>query len=198
MASSIVQIWNMALSHIGVKSFVAGVNEKSQEASVLNVWWAPSVDYVLADHPWPFARKYQALGLVVSNPSPDWAYAYRYPSDCIHARRICSPSGRTDPKPPPFFVGQDDDGKLVYTDQPNAVLEYTKRVTEPERFDEKFTEALSIYLAARVCNPLSRIPNLADKLDDMYSSAIARAAVKSMNEQQQDDPQEAEWIQARA
>lgn len=197
MASTQIQIWNMALSHIGVKAFVASPTERSQEASVLNVWWQPAIDYVLADHNWAFARKYATLNLVEEDPNPDWQYAYRYPSDCIHARRICSPKGRRDPLPPPFVTGQDDDGKLVLTDQEDAVLEYTVRVTEPERFDEKFTECLTFYLASRIALPLSRIPNMMEKMEAMYENKLIGASTKAMNEMQQDEQQEAEWIQAR-
>ncbi len=198
MASSMVEIWNMALSHIGVKNFVTGPNEKSQEAAVLSIWWLPSLDYVLADHPWPFAGKYAQLGLV-ETVNPEWAYAYRYPSDCVHVRRICDPvGGRASPNPPPFVIGHDDDGKVIYTDQADAILYYTVRVNEPERFDAKCVEALSIYLASRIANPLTRMPNLGKDLEDSYNRMIVKAAVKSSNEMQQDDPQEAEWIRARA
>ena len=53
--------------------------------------------------------------------NPDWTYAYRYPSDCLFARRITEVAQGTqrqfDPTPIPFRVGRDENGlaKLTLT-----------------------------------------------------------------------------------
>jgi hypothetical protein len=171
---------------------------RDMRSRAAGVHWAAAVNKVLADHPWTFARKYAYLGLIREDPNGDWHYAYRYPADCVHARRIVSEvGGRRDPDPPPFTIGQDNWGRLVYTDWPNAVLEYTMRVFETERYDAQFTTMLSWYLAHLIANPLSRISGSAGACFDMYKAMKSAASTISMNESQQDDPQEAEWIQAR-
>lgn len=195
--SSQLEIWNNALAHVGVKQFVQSVDEKSMEAAVLRVRWDSSVKYVLADHPWPFATAYATLNLVEEQPNTDWLFSYRYPADCIHARRIVSPLGRTDPEPPPFKTGQDDQGRLIYTDAPDAVLEYTKDVTQVARFDQKFVEALEWYLASRIATPLSRIDGAASKATQMYEFSLVRAASKTLKEAQQDNAPDAEWVRER-
>lgn len=194
-----INIWNMALSHIGSKHFVESETENSREVSTLKIHWAAAVNKVLADRPWTFARKYASLGLVSENPNGDWAFAYRYPADCVFARRIVTETvGRRNPDPPPFTIGQDNWGRLIYTDWPNAVLEYTMRVFETERYDPQFTTMLSWYLAHLIANPLSRMANAAGIALGMYKDLKETAAATAFNESQQDDPQEAEWIQGRA
>lgn len=195
--SSKIEIWNRALSNIGVKQFVQSESENSNEASVLGVHWDAAVRKTLVDHPWPFARAYRTLALIEQDPSTDWAYSYRYPTDCLMVRRIVSENGRTDPFPPPFAIGQDDQGGLIYTDYPDAVIEYTKSVTEPERFDVAFEEALVWYLSYMCAIPLSRISDMSKHAYIHYKEAIITASTKVQNESQQDLPQEAEWIQAR-
>lgn len=195
--SSKIEIWNRALSNIGVKQFVQSESENSNEASVLGVHWDAAVRKTLTDHPWPFARAYRTLALVEQDPNTDWSYSYRYPSDCLMIRRILTDFGRTDPFPPPFTTGQDDQGRLVYTDQPDAVIEYTTSIIEPERFDTAFEEALVWYLSYLCALPLSRIPDMSKFAHSLYKEAIITASAKAQNEAQQDLPQEAEWIQAR-
>jgi hypothetical protein len=188
----------MALSHIGVKRFVQSETERSQEVSVLTLQWAPAVNFVLADHPWSFARKYASLGLVTTAPNDDWGYAYRHPADCVFARRLVTATGgRSDPTPPPFILGQDNWGRLIFTDVEDAVLEYTMRVFEPERYDPQFVVMISWYLAHLIANPLSRIGGASEKCYEMYRNLKSIASATSMNERQQDDNQEAEWILAR-
>lgn len=192
-----IGIWNNALAHIGVKSFVQVEDEKSAEAGVLRVVWDSALEYVLGDHPWPFATAYATLGLVEQNPNTDWLFSYRYPTGCVHARRIVAGDGRNSTKPPPFRIGQDDAGRLIYTDQDSAVLEYTKLVTSCDHFDPKFAEALEWYLASRIATPLSRIEGMAAKAEKMYEIMMVRAAAKSRNESQQDDAPDAEWVRER-
>jgi hypothetical protein len=192
-----VNIWNMALSHIGSKHFVESDSERSREVSVLKIHWAAAVNKVLSDRPWKFATKYVTLGLIAERPNMDWAYAYRYPADCVFARRLVTTGGRRDPDPKPFTIGQDSWGRIIYTDQPNAVLEYTLRVFETERYDPQFVTMLSWYLAHLIANPLSRITNAAVVAFNMYKLLKETAASTAFNESQMDDAQDAEWIQAR-
>src|SRR5512146_1689119 len=98
-----IQICNMALGHIGVTKFIAALTDRSNEANVCNLYYEQARDFVLEDLPWPFATRYISLGLVTDFTAltipHDWSYAYRYPSDCVFARRLVTTIGRTDPNP---------------------------------------------------------------------------------------------------
>jgi hypothetical protein len=64
---------------------------------------------VLRDFDWSFARRYTTLGLVEEDPNTDWAYVYRYPSDCLSVRSIVG-AMRTDRSRLPFTLGSDASG----------------------------------------------------------------------------------------
>ncbi len=133
-----------------------------------------------------------------ADPNDDWLYSYRYPYDCVFVRRILAPEiGKRNPDPPPFQIGVDNQGRLLYTDRPNAQICYTKMVTDVAFFSVPFIDALSWYLAWCAA-PLSRIPGIVTRMYAMYARAISMASAMDANEQQQQVPLDAEWVMARA
>jgi hypothetical protein len=195
-------IANMALGHVGVGQQIADItSELSQEANECNLFLQQALESTLADFNWPFATKFATLGLVTDNTlvtTPyDWQFAYRYPTDCVHLRRIVTSLGRKDPHPPPFLIGSDDQGRLVWTFDPFGVGEYTKRVTDYTQFPPLFAEAVSWRLAAFIAPPLSRIKDMDTKAMTVYLAILSKARVQAANEQQQVDEAESEFIRAR-
>ena len=198
MALSNVQVCNMALGHIGHTQFIDSLEtERSNEAEVCNLYFEPARNFVLEDYPWPEMTRYATLGLVEEEPNDDWAYSYRYPSDCVFARRLVTGLGRKDPNPPPFRIGADDTARLLYTDQIDAVLEYTKLVDDPTLFSAIFWEAVSWYLAGLICPGLAKDRKQAAGCFQMYELIKTRAQVRAGNEQQQVQEPESEFIRAR-
>jgi hypothetical protein len=131
----------------------------------------------------------------------DWRFAYREPSDCLFARRIVNPAGQGrayDPDPPPFRVGVDEAGPLIYTNQEEPELEYTFRpVCASSSGDAIFRSALAWRHAFSLAPPLARDEKKALACWQMYEAIIGQARVKASNEQQQDKAGEADWIQGR-
>lgn len=200
MASSDVEICNMSLSRVGVSVFLETLDtsvDNTTEAVLCALWYGPMRDYVLRDADWSFARRYRALSLVEMDPNGEWRYAYRYPTDCFRARRIVQIGLRVNPKPPPFVVGGDDAGKLIYTDEPDAVLRYTTRITDPTVFDPKFDSALAWRIAVEIAPPLSRVKGMQQVAVDNYRMEIAAAEAEDANESSSDDPPDAQWIRDR-
>ena len=85
-----MDIWNTALSHLGISKEVASVDESSAEAKACRRFYDTTIKAVLKDYSWPFASKIATLNLITANPNDEWAYSYRYPSDCLFFRRILS------------------------------------------------------------------------------------------------------------
>ena len=91
MASK-TEIGNLALSHIGIGKEVANIEtEQSAEASALRRVYDTALRKTLRDFNWPFARVIADLGLIEEDPTDEWDFSYRVPSDCVSFRRI--PSG---------------------------------------------------------------------------------------------------------
>lgn len=202
MALSDVRICNMALAHLGHTKFIANLEtERTLAAEICNEFYEEARNFVLEDFPWSFARKYLTLGLVtdytaVTTPH-DWDYAYRYPDDCIFFRRIVTTNGRQETTPPPFAIGSDDSGRLVYTDEEDAVGEYTKLITDPTLVTAQFAEALSWYLAGMICPGLAKDRKKETACFQMYEISKGKAARSSGNEQQQTPEPESEFVRAR-
>ncbi len=107
-------IANLSLLRVGVSQSLTDVDaDGSRESLSILILWDNERRFVLRDFPWPFSRKYVTLTLVagsVASPvNSDWVYSYRYPLDCVFARRLVDCSGRQSASPAPFVVGRDPD-----------------------------------------------------------------------------------------
>lgn len=196
MATSAVAICNLALARCGVSSTIASLTEASQEALACNAVYEQARDEVLRDFPWPFATKYAVLGLVEEAPTIEWAYSYRYPSDCLRALRLVSgdPTGRTRV---PYRLGHDASGRLLFTNQQNAQLAYTARFTDPAHFDPTFTSALAWRIAIDIAAPLARSDSQRQRAEQGYGMTLSQARVDALNEEAEDTPPDASWIADR-
>ena len=115
-------------------------------------------------------------------PAPPWLFEYSYPADAIQVRYI-SPqpvSGYIGPIPifsndgsvytapvqgqqypaVPFVVAIDQDAdandiNVVLTNQYQALVVYTRRITDPNIFSSQFTQALVAALAAKLAQALT-------------------------------------------
>lgn len=194
MASSKTVICNMALSHLGISQEIANFDsERSKEASAMRRFYDETRKEVLRDFPWPFATKTVDLGLIEESPTDEWDFSYRYPSDCLRARRI--PSGiRNDTRQSrvPYRVLQDNSGKLIYTDTEDAQLEYTVNEERVEMFPPDFVLALSLLLAAYTAPRLTggdpfKLGNRALQLYDIQRNKAEANAVNEESDEEQPD-----------
>ena len=201
MATSKTVIANLALSHLGSGKEVQDLDtENSDEANAIRRFYNEARNKVLRDFNWPFATKFADLTLVETTPNTEWGYSYRYPSDCIHLRRVRS-GIRNDNRQSrqPYKIGKDATGKLIFTDLDSAKVEYTELVEAVELYDSNFVMALSyllaVYAAPRVTgdDPF----NLGDKAMRNYSMEIENAKSNAFNEEQPDRVVESEFIRSR-
>lgn len=201
MASK-TQIVNIGMARIGVNKQIANVDtETSREAVTAKMLFDDDVLYVLRDFPWPWATTYSDPGLVAGSASSpvnnDWIYSYRYPSDGVFVRRIVNTEGRKGANPPPFRIGRDSQGKLIYTNEQNAGIEYTALITNPEEFDALFVSMLAWKIGAGCAPSLSRIKDMAQTCMQMYEIDKSKAQSRALNEGQQEVPLDAELIRMR-
>ena len=180
------EICNIALSHLGISKEIANVDsEQSQEAKACRRFYDISRETVLKDFNWPFATKFATLNLIEEDPNDEWLYSYRYPNDCLFARRILSGFREdTEATRITYKIGKDDQGILFFSDKENAELEYTSDVTDVDLYTSDFKIALSYrlahYIAARLTagDPF----NLADKCFQKYMLEISKASSNALNE----------------
>lgn len=200
MASS-TEICNLALSHLGVGKEIANLEtERSPEAAACRRFYEITRDAVLREYHWPFAKRVAPLALVNSNPNDEWGYSYRYPTDCSKIRRILS-GLRNDSRQSriPYTIAQDDDGQLIFTDQVNAEIEYTKKETNPERYPPDFVLAFSLRIAAYIAPRVAGGDpfKMGTRAMNLYISQIGISDSTASNEEQAEEAPSSEFIRAR-
>lgn len=220
---SAIQIYNHALSRIGVSDFIGDPAEQSKAGDFYRLWYAACAEMVLRDFPWNFASSVVALALVDGDPPPGWAYKYAYPLDCHAARQLADSSGVrnlsanvlrdwdcygfTLARPAvPFQVMSEAANatarrRIIVTDLPLAYLFYTAKITDPNQFDPGFSDALSWRIAQEIAAPFLGAPTgpqVAANAKQQYLAALVRAKAQTLNESADDPRPDSVAIQARA
>ena len=214
-----VAIYNLALGRIGVAQRVVALSPVPDQtpAGIIGANIYPAMrDAVLTDFPWKFASTYAQLvqlNPVGTPPNAEWAYSYRYPSNCLFVRRLMwTPNLTPVPGPPltpitqqsslaqpwkredgdalpwPWEPSSDSVGLIILTDLANATAKYTQSITNSLLFSLPFCSALAWRIAAEVAMPLARSESFEEKARKMYKEEIATARSLAMNESQDDGP----------
>lgn len=216
MAASVVSICNMALGNIGITQTIENLGDNNERARVCKLYYENVRDQVMRTMEPNFTQAFVTLAPVSGDPPPGWAYQYRYPTDCLIAKRITDENGARsigsalfldpretgyalDPPPIPFEVRADPgaSGRIIVTDQPDAVLWYCKRVTDPNDFDPEFVMALAWMLAASIAIPMKVNPNVAQFASNQARMMLGDAAAGSMTEQHAADTRQSPSITGR-
>jgi hypothetical protein len=209
MAVDDVSIANLALARIGITMKIDSLSPpaRTKEAIELIAVFDEVRERVLAAAPWPFARKIVTLQQSGSTPFK-WPYRYEYPNDCVAIRALYPPyqSGMTADtfrewtitNKVPFELALDDtDALTICTGQDQAVIEYTKLVTNPRLYNSKFRSAFAWALSAEVALPLAKTIDHSRNAAAAYEKEIAEATAQALNEEQADVQPESEFVRAR-
>jgi len=160
-----IQVVNRGLLRIGAQTIINLATDQSRGAVAATLILEDEIRASLRDYPWKFAKRYDdALVLVAGTTTvaanPDWQYSYRLPTDYVMARRlVAAGTGRKfEDSPPPWEVGTDATGDLLFTDVVDPALEYTARIAcAVQKGDELFRDALAWRLAAALAPSLAQV-----------------------------------------
>lgn len=172
--TSEVEICKLALSMIrggNLNSFADG----SLQAQQCQLWYPQVRDFMQRDAPWNFTRKIDALAVLGDEDIFNWVYVYAYPNDCLYIERlilnyeefgsvdgairtrqledIYAPDLGAQVKYDVHNVG-DPNGKVIVANEPDLRIEYRARVTDPNKFDPMFIEAMAALLASKMAIPI--------------------------------------------
>lgn len=155
-------------------------------------------------------------------PPPPWAYSYGYPQDCLRPLWVIpqiataafpdgipittavtggSPSFWNGPAIK-FAVAIDQDAggndmRVILTNQPDAILTYIKRVTNPDVWDQSFDQAFVAALAGRLTFALTGDKKLANMKLSEANIYIEAARVADGNEGLTINDHTPDWIRVR-
>lgn len=213
--TSVVGICNMALGNIGITQTIENIDDNNERARVCKLYYEATRDQVIRAMSPNFAQAFVALAVVTGDPPPGWAYQYRYPTDCLYAHQITDVNGsrvlalsctngtlnETVPQVPsiPYTVMSDQSGsgRIIATDQEDAVLWYVRRVTDTNDFDPEFVMAMAWALAANIAIPMKVNANVAQFAATQARSMLGEAATGTMSEQQERDERQSVSVTGR-
>ena len=187
MASE-VQIYNLALVRVGCSQLVAETTEHSNEARVCRNLYRQTRDRILETFPWPFATRREALQ-DLGDPPLGWKFRYRYPGDCLFARKILDKHGRHTIRSIdriPYSIMEDEaaGGLVIVSNHPEATLEFTACITNPQLYSAAFVDCVGWALAAEIATPLSADPKYGQVASQMLGQSLGNAAARALNEEQ--------------
>jgi hypothetical protein len=188
------------------------------ELTLVQAWSATAL-YTLGDVVRVSDVNYTAIAAVPANQTPpnatywstdaddrpdfangDWAYAYRWPTDCLFVRRVVPQGGdgrKHNPTPIPFRIGRDTSGLLIYTNEAEATIEYTMVDCDNLWTDDLWLDAFTWRLAGLLAPNLTRNGLTQQDCFVRFEHALQVAAVGSAQEQQQAPGGLPDWIANR-
>ena len=222
MASE-VEICNLALAHLGDNATVATINppDGSAQAEHCARFYPMARDALLEMHPWDFTMSRVSLALLSTNAT-GWAYTYAAPSNVLNLIAVLDPQAPDDYSatiqpdtwyappilsvgyytPQPFQAEIDDTtgADIILTNQVNATLRYSKRVTDTTKFSPTFVRALSWLLASELAGPVLKGEAgaaAAVKCASMFDKLYAVATASDANDRQIKPRQNVPWMSRR-
>jgi len=196
--TSQVEIYNLALMNIGLSETVASLEERSKARIICSQFWQITRDAVLAEFNWPFATKFETLALIADETKP-WQYTYQYPTDCLKALYLVM-DGLLQPDEkmqPEYETAYGDDGRVILTNYPNAVLAYITRVEDTGRFPPLFVIALAWRLASHIAMPMTATQSLVQSCMQQYKITSQEAWAEALNESKFNFNHQSEYVTVR-
>lgn len=185
MASE-VDIYNLALAHLGQTPNIAAADEKSVHASFCRQFYPIARDAVLESHCWRFATRRAVLALLSVTPPAAWLYAYAMPNQCLRPIAVLLPGG-TDDEPQDFAAETLDTGtQVIYTSAAEAAVTFIHAATDTARFSPLCVNAIAWLLASYLAGPITKNPRIKDACYRMYVTEGAQARAADANTRRAD------------
>lgn len=200
--SSVVNLCNLALSHLGDSATVASIDppEGSAQAEHCSRFYPIARDSLLEMHDWKFATRRAVLSELTVD-SFNWAHAYAEPNGALRIISVLDATQSAEDESHPYAAESGKDGAaLIYTDLQNATVRYVARVTDTTKFSPLFNDTLARLLASYIAGPLIKGSSGQSAAKSCYSNfltALAMAKVSDANQRKSDQTHTPGWIADR-
>ena len=189
--TSVVDIYNMALSHLGAAR-VMSVTESTKQASYCGEFYDVCRQQVLTDARWNFATGRRALSMLADLDPVDWAYAFQMPGNALRIWRVTPNSSRSDL---PFTTEYDpaNGGTVILTNCDTSVADITYDVKDPNVWPPHFVQALSYLLAAKIAVSIAGPKEgtaLQQNCYTLYNSHLSAASAQDGNAHNLHEPED--------
>lgn len=185
MATSKVQIANLALMHVGENAITSFIEETNAARAINQVYDAVR-DAVLTDHLWNFAVKRIIPGQSATAPIYGFTYKFDLPTDYLR------------------LVGLEDNveyklaGQFIECDSSTIKIKYIAENDTPGEYDSMFVSALALRLGSTIAERLTQSSALAKELFEAYEKALRAAKSVDAQSDYPDTVEATEWIDSRS
>lgn len=204
------EVSNLAISNIGLTTTVIDIdNERSIEAKKCRLYFPVAFKESLEECRYGSRAVFKALDLVLENPTTEWKYAYRYPSNCLFLSRLLR-SAFNLTETYPYVNGEwdvdyreahdENHGHMIYTNEYQAKAEYYV-LEGPQEMSAKFWLGLSFRLSAYIAPALTKTDadKVVARMNTQARKLFQEAQAKNWNEQKfkEEDPRSSLEISRR-
>ena len=174
---SLVEIWNLALSHVG-SDRVTDPEEPGETAGSLRAVWPIVRDSVLVAHPWNAAMRRAILGVVAEPPA--WGYARQF---TLPTNPYCLRVWRLERSDEAWTV----EGRKLLTDAAAPLrIRYIARIEDPQEYGAGLVYALAARLAHAVAYRRTRSRQKESDMWELWKSIMSNS--KSIDGQEGSPP----------
>jgi len=150
---------------------------KSQPMVFANSFYDHTLEELLSDVPWAFAKKQVTLVVNATNPTSGHTKRYTLPTDFIQIIRVNNIDTTEN------FGQWEIVGGFLHTDiGAPIIVDYTSLVTDVALFPAPFIEALICRLAAKIALPLTTDGNIVTAMAQVAAETMQRPSVKNQIE----------------
>lgn len=157
--SSVVDICNLALSHLGDSATLTSIDppEGSAQADHCAQFYPIARDTLLEMHAWSFTTRTAAGATLINDREDDWGFCYGIPNKAVVIRGVYLPGESTNSGGQPYVKELNSSGvEVIYTDVENAVIRYSIPVSDTTKFPPLFVQTLSWHLASMLAGPIMK------------------------------------------
>lgn len=172
MASSAVQIANIALTRIGQKP-ITSLDDTNNAAILAKTHYDETRKAVLHTVPWKFAKRRAELAALASAPTFEYARAYQLPAKALY---VVSTSMDEDGH---GGTGEawDVEGRTIITDASSPIrIVYIEDVEDVVQFSPLFVDALAEKLAAELVYGITKQAASRERHLQIYAAKVENAA----------------------
>lgn len=183
-AVSEVSICNRALQKIG-ESQIMSLDDKIRPAVECKRLYAYLRDTLNGSYAWNFAKKRALLPEMADAPI-GFDRQFQLPSDCLRVHGITT-----------SFYWSNEGGRILTNASAPLEIHYASRVTDTNKFDPLFTEALASYMASELAEVFTQSDQKRRSLWEEYQAILQKAVSVDARQQPPRPLPEPTWITSR-
>lgn len=185
MSISETSICNQALGRIAAKRInnIEDATDTKPEAIQCRLHYEQTRDALLRSFYWPFAAARSQLSQDTDDPDFEWDNQFILPNDFLYLRSIWDNADIGSLSLSNSRQSHAIEGDRFLTNDSTVRIRYTKKVTDPTKFDVLFVEVLVLLLAKKMIAPLAKTdPKLAADIKDDLKDLMPKVRALSRQE----------------